>query len=338
MYDMIVIGAGPAGISMATEARTAGIEGERILIIEKTTEHSFSLKKFYPDNKLVTANYKGFEAVCTGVMCIVDSSKDETITYLDKTINDHDIRVRYQESVYRIHKDPDAQKFTLWTDRGEYDATVVVIAIGILGKPNKPEYKLPPSLRGRILYDLTTTDVSMANVLVVGGGDTSSEYCQYLVQKGNRVTLSYRKREFTRMNDINLRSILALGKRGQVEILYGSNVESVHDAGGKPEVKFREAALGTRTFDYIVYTLGGTTPKNFLKTIGIEFDGEEPYIREGYESNIPGLFLIGDLTAGTKGGSIIWAFNSANTAMKRICSKYLKCAAVPGPPAPAPPV
>jgi thioredoxin reductase (NADPH) len=334
MYDMIIIGAGPAGISMATEARAAGIAAEKVLILEKAAEHSFSLKKFYPDNKLVTANYKGFEAVCTGVMCIVDSSKHETITYLDKTISDNGIRVRYQETVHRIHKAADAQKFTVWTDRGEYDATVVVIAIGILGKPNKPEYRIPPSLRSRILYDMTTTDVSGSDVLVVGGGDSASEYCQYLVQKGNRVTLSYRRHEFTRMNEINRQSILALGERGQVEIVYGSNVEGVRDVAGKPEVRFREDGLGPRAFDYIVYTLGGTTPKNFLKSIGIEFDGEDPYVREGYETNVPGLFLIGDLTAGTKGGSIIWAFNSANTAMKLICRQYLKCASVAGSPVP----
>lgn len=59
--------------------------------------------------------------------------------------------------------------------------------------------------------------------------------------------------------------------------------------------------------------------------IGIEFDAPEPVLKEGYETNIPGLFLIGDLSAGKKGGSIVWAFNSANTAMKRICGNYLLC-------------
>jgi len=332
MIDMIIIGAGPAGISMATEARSAGIDAEKILILERAAEHSFSLKKYYPDNKLVTANYKGFDVVCTGVMCIVDSSKHETISYLDQTIRDNAIQVRYAETVYRIHKATDEQRFSLYTDKGEYDAKVVVIAIGILGKPNKPEYKLPPSLKDRILYDMTTVDVADADVLVVGGGDSASEYCQYLVQKRNRVVLSYRGRDFTRMNDINRKSILALGERGQVDIQYGSNIASVRDAGGRPEVQYKESGYGGRSFDYVVYTLGGTTPRNFLKTIGIEFDGDEPYVKEGGETNVPGMFLIGDLSAGTKGGSIIWAFNSANTAMKKICRDYLECKSEPGPP------
>jgi thioredoxin reductase (NADPH) len=325
MVEMVIIGAGPAGISMASEARSAGIDPEKILILEKAADHSFSLKKYYPENKLVTANYKGFEAVCTGVMCIIDQTKNETISYLDQQIRDNNIRVRYDEVVFKIHKERNEQRFTLTTDKGSYDAKVVVIAIGILGKPNKPEYKLPPALKDRILFDMTSVQVNNADVLVVGGGDSASEYCQYLVEQGNRVVLSYRKKEFTRMNEINRRSILALAERGQVEILYGSEVAGVHDAAGRPEVRFKDPRLPARSFAYLVYTLGGTTPRNFLKTIGIEFDGEEPYVKEGHETNVPGMFLIGDLSAGTKGGSIIWAFNSANTAMKRICRDYLEC-------------
>jgi thioredoxin reductase (NADPH) len=317
---------------MATEARSAGIEPEKILLLEKAAEHSFSLKKYYPENKLVTANYKGFEAVCTGVMCIIDLSKHETISYLDQTIRDNEIHVHYEETVYKIHKYPEEQRFTLSTDKGDYDAKVVVIAIGILGKPNKPAYKLPVSLKEKILWDMTTIDVADADVLVVGGGDSASEYCQYLVQKANRVTLSYRKNEFTRMNDINRKSILALGERGQVAIEYGSDISAVRDTGGKPEVQFNLPAPAARIFDYVVYTLGGTTPRNFLKTIGIDFDGDEPYVTAGGETNVPGMFLIGDLSAGTKGGSIIWAFNSANTAMKKICKDYLECKFEPGPP------
>ncbi|HEY0430702.1 MAG TPA: FAD-dependent oxidoreductase, partial [Pyrinomonadaceae bacterium] len=74
-----------------------------------------------------------------------------------------------------------------------------------------------------------------------------------------------------------------------------------------------------QSFDHIVYALGGTTPTNFLKAIGIAFDGEAPVVREGYETSVPGLYLIGDLSAGKKGGSINLAFNMAAEAMRNIC-------------------
>ena len=73
----------------------------------------------------------------------------------------------------------------------------------------------------------------------------------------------------------------------------------------------------------VVYALGGSTPENFLKTVGIEFNGDSPHLQEGYETSVPGMFLVGDLSAGPRGGSIIWAFNSANTAMRKICREYL---------------
>ncbi|MCO4795408.1 MAG: NAD(P)-binding domain-containing protein, partial [Bacteriovoracaceae bacterium] len=75
MYDVLIIGAGPAGISMAAEARRSGIASDKIIILEKNVEHSYSIRKFYPEQKLVTANYKGQTAMCKGVMCITDTSK-----------------------------------------------------------------------------------------------------------------------------------------------------------------------------------------------------------------------------------------------------------------------
>jgi thioredoxin reductase len=139
---------------------------------------------------------------------------------------------------------------------------------------------------------------------------------------------------------------LAYAKAGVNEYLkrlsrFGTHELVTVKAGGRDEVSarllersqdcFRIAldergeSLGTRGFDYLVYALGGSTPENFLRTIGIEFNGDAPRLLEAYETTVPGLFLVGDLSAGPKGGSIIWAFNSANTAMRRNCRQYLNC-------------
>lgn len=323
MKDIVIIGAGPAGISMAVESENAGISAENILILEKADEHSFTIKKYYPDNKLVTANYKGFAAACTGVMCLADSSKHETISYLDKAIENHKLNVHYQENVYKIHQEKSEQKFVIYTDKNVYEAKVVVIAVGILGKPNKPDYKIPATLNEKVLFDVTSKEIKNAKVLVVGGGDSASEYCQYLHQLRNDVTLSYRKDSFSRMNDINKESLIALTETNEIKLKLSSNITSIDDENGKPKVNFSESEY--EIHDFVVYALGGSTPENFLKLIGIEFDGPNPILKEGYETTIPGLFLTGDLSAGKKGGSIIWAFNSANTAIKKIFSDYINC-------------
>lgn len=322
MYDLIVIGAGPAGVSMAAEARHAGIAADKILILEKAPEHSYSVRKLYPEQKLVTANYKGHEAVCFGVMCLSDSSKADTLSYLDKAIFENDIKVQYQTQVYSIQKKEEGH-FYVATDKGDYESRICVIAIGIFGKPKRPDYALP-SIAGRVHFDLTTHPIKESSVLVVGGGDSASEYAQYLVQEKNQVSLSYRQNEFSRMNDINRQSLLKLIEEKKVNFLAQSNITQVTESEGKPLVKFA-GAEGEMKFDHVVYALGGTTPQNFLKLIGIEFNGDTPEVRDDYETSIPGLFLIGDLSAGKKGGSIIAAFNSSHKAMKRICENYLEC-------------
>ena len=323
MFEIIIIGAGPAGISMAVESREAGIANEKILILEKAEEHSFTIKKYYPENKIVTANYKGFEAQCTGVMCLSDSTKHETVTYLDKAIEGYTLNAHYSEIVHKIHHDNTEKKFVIYTDKNTYASRIVVISVGILGKPNKPVYKIPPLLNARVLFDVTSMEIVDSKVLVVGGGDSASEYCQFLIQQGNSLTLSYRRMGFSRMNEINLQSLTALSHQNKIKLYLNSNITALEDFGGKPKVIFAEKE--SETFDYIVYALGGTTPNNFLKLIGIEFDGPDPILKDGYETSIPGLFLTGDLSAGKKGGSIIWAFNSSKAAMQKICGSYLEC-------------
>lgn len=326
ILDIIIIGAGPAGISLAAEAIHRGLPPERLLILEKEAEHSFSIRKFYPETKLVTANYKNEPAACRGVMCITDQSKTSTISYLDQAIRDNSISVHYHESVHKIIKHPRKDKhFAVLTDRSCYQARVVAIAVGILGRPNRPDYPLPGSLSGRALFDVTSADIKNSDVLVVGGGDSASEYCQYLESLGNRVTLSYRRADFERMNDLNQQIILSLEKEGRVKILRSSVIEKVSDDIGRPMVHYKQPGEAANTYDYIIYALGGTTPANFLKSIGIEYEGGRPSLRENYETNIPGLFLLGDLASKASGGSIISAFNSAHDAMKRICSEHLGC-------------
>ena len=327
MYEIIIIGAGPAGISMGVEAHNFGVSPDKILILEKSGEHSFTIKKYYSDKKTVTANFKGFTPVCTGVMCLTDSSKHETISYLDKAIEDNKLNVHYNETVYKIERNESTKSFKIYTNKNIYESRIVTIAVGILGKPNKPDYKIPNEIKDKVLFDITTFEIKNSKVLVVGGGDSASEYCQFLAEEkeNNNVYLSYRRKEFSRMNLLNKESIDALVKEGKLTLLLESNINSLESKNGKPVVNFAEKKYGSMPFDLIVYALGGSTPENFLKMIGIEFNGPYPVLKEGYETNIPGMFLIGDLSAGKKGGSIIWAFNSANSAMQQICKNYLQC-------------
>jgi len=328
MYDLIIIGAGPGGIALAAEAQASGIAPSRTLVLEKAATHNWAIRQLYPEQKLTTANYKGFQPRCEGLLCIGDMSKAETIQYFDRIIADYKLNLQYEAEVYAIRPIEDAQgaRFRVESSKGTYETKVLAAGIGIFGRPNKPkEYRFPPGLKERLLFDITSQRIEGEDVLVVGGGDTAAEYAEYLRKQGNRVTLSYRGTEFKRLNEQNHATLLRMEQHEEVLILRGSNIKEVEVDAGRPRPIFMEEQYQPRTFDRVVYALGGTTPSNFLRMLGIKFDDEGPVFNESGETDVPGLFLIGDLVVGKTGGSIITAFNSAVRAMRSICTTYLPC-------------
>ena len=323
-YELLIIGAGPAGIALAAEGRAAGVKPGGILVLERAPEHSWIIRKYYPPSKPVLATYKGIDAACEGVLCIPDLTREETLTYLDAAIRDSGAQVRYREEVFRIGSEPDG-RLRVESTGGVFLAPVVVIAIGILGRPAKPSYSIPRKVMSQVLFDVTSEELSDRTVLVVGGGDTATEYCQFLVQGGNRVVLSYRGAALSRPNPINRDSVLALERQGRLELRLSSNVTGLEPSDGKVRVQFDEPGWPPLDVDRVVYALGGTTPENFLKSAGIEFDGPQPRLTKHFGTSVPGLFLAGDLTAGKTGGSIILAFNTAAAAMRQICEDHGIC-------------
>lgn len=322
LYEIVIVGAGPAGISLAVEAKRKGIPSDKILVLEKFEDHSWSIRKFYPDDKLVTANYKGNDVSCTGTLCLLDSSKEETLDYLGNAIKDNEIHVLYKHPVSEIKKLRNGQ-YVVCANNECFVTKTVAIAIGVLGKPNRPDYKISNDVSSQVLFDVTSKDIRGKSVLVVGGGDSASEYAQFLVQRGNEVSLSYRRDNFMRMNEINRNSLEALESKGKANLLRKTNIIGLEKRGDRVGVLFQDE--GEKTFDFVVYALGGSTPKDFLSSIGISMTKEGPEVTDFFESQQEGVFLLGDLVAGSSGGSINVAFNSSHKAMEEFCNMYLDC-------------
>jgi thioredoxin reductase (NADPH) len=328
MHDLIIIGAGPGGIALAAEASASGIDPSQILILEKGPTHNSAIRQLYPEQKLTTANYKGFAARCEGLLCVTDMTKQETLQFFDKVISDYRINIQFNAEVFGMRRlaEQNGARFVVESSHGDYESKVLAVGIGIFGRPNKPEgYRFPPLLKERLLFDITSHPIQDEEVLVVGGGDTAAEYVQYLRQQINRVTLSYRKADFTRLNQQNHDALLAIEKSGEVEILRSSHIKEIKDEAGRPRVIFAEAENATRIFDRVIFALGGTTPTNFLHTLGIAFNADGPEFDEAGATNVAGVYLVGDLVVGKKGGSISTAFNSSVRAMKSICIHDLPC-------------
>lgn len=315
MHDVIIVGAGPSGIALGSELVEAGINTDRILILEKADQNSRIMRQLYPEQKLVTANFKGLSPICHGVMRFQTMQKDEALRVMKESIDKYQLNIQHETNVIKVEKNGDI--FEITTPNKVYEAKICIVSIGKFGKPNKPSYKIPPTLLKKTSYDITSTKIENSDVLVVGGGDSASEYVQHLILDGNTLSISCREESFWRMNDDNRSILHKLEADKRLTAYRDSNVEKIEDLDGKINVFF-EGDIDNIVCDNLVLAIGGTTPMNFLKVIGADFDGTDPILRDGNESTVDNLFIVGDLSAGKNGGSIILAFNSSYDASLKI--------------------
>jgi|GEM_PF-45050 len=339
--DLLVIGAGPAGLAAAVEAQRAGMND--ILIVEKGPTHSTMIRTFYKEGKRVDARYAGQEAICFGLLCLRDGNRESFLQLMDHVIESNKLAVRYNTEIWSLRWLEAEQVFEAKTAAGApVQARFVVIAIGKMGKPNQPDYwkTIPNSLKNNksLLFDINTRPLDGAKVLVVGGGDSASEYAQMLSPK-NDVTLAYRRSKFSKMNSVNEKLLNDLIASKKIRALLPADIEAIEDENGKPRVVFKPGTQGIagsagaepgdegkcrETFDAVLFGLGGMTPVEFLRTSGVKLDAKgEPVLTAAYETTVPRLYLVGDLLGkGKGGGSIIAGFNSATEATRDLLARY----------------
>lgn len=300
IYNLAIVGAGPAGIATAVESYLQGIRD--IVLLEKDVDHNSTIRKYYKDNKRVDLEWKGQKVELDGNIYFIDGTKESTLDFFDEILSNHSVELQTQVEVQSINKE--AEYFEVFMAGKSIKAKYVVVTIGRMGKPNKPSYKIPPSIRKKVNY---TTDECSENekILVVGGGDSAVEYAVDLSAK-NDVTICYRRETFRRANPTNQRNIANAIMHKEVNPLLGVDINGLEDADGKVKVFFNNN--DTEVYDRVIYAIGGTTPSAFLASSGIKEENGKPVHDEHYETNIKGLFVAGDITQ-ESGGSIALGLN-----------------------------
>jgi len=327
LQDLVIIGAGPGGIAAAVEAKIAGIN--KILLLEKADNHNDVIRKFYKQGKRVDKDWQGKKFEFKGNVTFQEGTKESYLKQMDDYIEKYNLKdhVHYNHHIYAVK--PVCQDVFAIASNHELGAVLakkVIIAIGRMGKPNKPAYKFPPKIRPRLNFNLDKVQPG-EKVLIVGGGDTAGEYAYGLVDMHINcdVTLNYRRNEITKMNNINKKIVLDYANEGKLRLKLGLDIQDVepYEEEGitPPRVKVNFKDKTSEIYDRVVYALGGTTPVDFLKNAGIEInENKEPiYNPETFETNIPGLYVIGDVAVSS--GSIALAMNHAYDAVKDIASK-----------------
>jgi thioredoxin reductase (NADPH) len=237
------------------------------------------------------------------------------LDYFDHLLEDDLIDTCFSCEVVGVVKRDDI--FTVTTNSDEFFSKNVIVAIGRMGKPNKPSYKIPASLRSKVGFNLDKCSTG-EKVLVVGGGDSAVEYACDLSETNN-VVLNYRKSELTRPNPTNQKMLKTYVENGNVFLKLGIDIESVTEEEGKISVNFVDGS--SEFYDKAVYAIGGTTPKDFLKSCGITLNKkDEAIFDENYESETKGLYIAGDI-AFASGGSIAIALNHGYRIVTHILGK-----------------
>lgn len=327
VVDLAIIGAGPGGVACAIEAKLAGIDN--IVIIEKAATHNDMIHKFYKKGKRVDKDWMGIKFEFEGNVTFQECPKEQYLDDMDKKIQEAGIADKFVfgHEIIRVNKKENGLfDIVIGHDNIEEGhenlmAKNVILSVGRMGKPNKPKYKFPKDIKDRLNFNLSKVQ-NGEKVMVVGGGDTAGEYAYGLVDLGMdcEVTLNYRKADITRMNPLNTEMTVKYLENGKLLNKLGVDVESVEPSeDGKIKVNFTDGS--NAQYDRAVFALGGTTPKDILVNSGIKTgEWDVPvYSEETMETNVPGLYTIGDVV--TDQGSIALAFNHANFAVKDIASK-----------------
>ena len=310
IYDIVVIGGGPCGIATVVEAKESGFKD--VLLLEKGDNHSQTIRKFYKDNKRVDKDYKGQDSTLHGIVAFDNGTKESTLDYFDKLLDSDAIDTMFNCEVESVTKKEDF--FNVHTAKGDFKAKNVVISIGKMGRPNKPSYKIPPSLNSVVNFNLDGCSAG-EKIIVVGGGNSAAEYATELSEK-NDVTLNYRRGKFSRLNEINEEILLKLSNAGKLKLKLGVDINGLENESGKISVYFTDGS--TERFDRAIYAIGGSTPVDFLQKCGVKLDeSKNPIVDENFQSDISGLYVGGDLVL-KSGGSIVLALNHAHKVVKSI--------------------
>ncbi len=257
-YDLLVVGAGPAGISASLTA----IQHKLRYVTLEQDDIGGTVSQ-YPRQKLVMTS--PVELPTYGKFKKLEITKEELLEFWKEVFAKAGLQVRTQEKVQEVRRTDGL--FEVVSTRGSYRARTVVLALGKRGTPRK--LGVPGEKLDKVYYRLIEADhYTDCHILIVGGGDSAVEAAMGLaVQKGNRVTLSYRSAAFTRIKDRNAKRLQKFQQEKTLEVIMNSNVKEI-----RPETVLLEHEGGVTEIrnDYVWVFAGGESPNSFLQKAGVQ--------------------------------------------------------------------
>lgn len=306
MFDCIIIGGGPTGLACAIEAARAGLSH---LVIEKGCLVN-SLYN-YPTQMTFFTTPELLEIGDLPFVCEREKpNRIEALKYYRRVAETYGLRVhQYEKAVKVSGADGDFSVETELTQTGErrgYTARKLIIAIGYFDHPNIlgiPGEDLPRVSH----YYKDAHPYYNRQVAIIGAANSAAIAALDLHRHGAHVTIIHRGEalrptiKYWILPDIENRI-----KNGEVKAYFRTIVTEI----GPSTIRIRNLDSGEESElpnDFIFALTGYHTDNDFLRRIGIEIDPESmkpSFSDETMESNVPGVYLAGVVTAGRETGKI----------------------------------
>ena len=293
-YTVAIIGSGPAGLSAAARAGESGMSH---VLLESSPHFSNTIFR-YQKGKFVMA--EPAQLPLRSPLPFDAGKREEILDGWGSAADQASVNVRHSSEVTGIQRERGTFNLTL-KNGDSVRAETVVLAIGLQGNIRKLGVEgedLP-----FVQYQLDDAGAYHdETIVVVGAGDAAIENAVSL-SGHNRVIMVNRKDEFARAKDGNRDAVLKAIENGRIECYYNASARSVTELQNA-EHRGRlilDTAEGEAIIDChrIIARIGAIPPRRFVESCGIEFPSSDraavPEVSAQYESNVPGLYIIGAL-------------------------------------------
>lgn len=276
-YDVVIIGAGPAGMAAGIYARRAGLE---CIILEKGV----------PGGQVLTSpnieNYPGFPEISG--MKLMELMADHARRYVD---------IREGEEVLRVRG---GDKFEITTNSGRYYARAIILTTGSTHR--KLDVPGEEGMAGRGVSYCATCDgffYKGRDVVVVGGGNTALTDALYLKSIGCEVSIIHRRNSFRA--DKHLQESVS---RQKIPVYWDTVVEEIVGDQEVTGVKLRNLKTGAIQVKPVsgVFVAVGEVPSSQLAAeLGLDMDaGGFVNVDKSFRTNVPFVYAAGDVTGGIR--------------------------------------
>jgi len=262
VLDVLIVGAGPAGLAASLKAKECGLSSRTI-----DQEEAGGTVRKYPRRKLTMT--QPVDLPLHGRMKKREYVKEELVELWDGIIRRFDLQVSERTQLLGARREGGV--FVVETTAGSLKTDAIVLALGRRGTPRR--LGVPGEDAEKVLYQLIdAATYRQHHLLVVGGGDSAIEAAIGLAnQVANTVTLSYRKENFFRLKPRNEERILDYEAKGRVRVAFSSNVRRVE--AESVDLELADGRVETLRNDFAFVFAGGEPPYPLLRQIGIQFGG-----------------------------------------------------------------